>query len=152
MPMQPNPRADTSKLLLPNVRFCCPSLSTRRGWARPGRLRRDVPGERVQVEACALEIATEADVAAVHHIGDGGDHLFVRAGILRNRTHEIEERDVACHCRTLRLRAARKFDTRARHEARCRPLLTREPAWWGTVDMSAIMANPRHSRSPPRNC
>src|SRR4030095_16409919 len=34
-----------------------------------------------------------------------GDHLSVRARVLSDRVHEIEERDVRCHCRTLRRRA-----------------------------------------------
>src|SRR5262249_50094363 len=68
----------------------------------PGRLRRDVPAERVQVEACALQVATEAHATAVYHVDDGGDHLLVRPGVPRNRTHEIEQRDAACHRHTLR--------------------------------------------------
>jgi len=45
-------------------------------------------------KARILEGAAKAHVAAVHHVDDGRDHLVIRAGVLRTRAHEIEERDV----------------------------------------------------------
>src|SRR6185369_4938450 len=41
MPMQPRPRADTSRLLFPSLRFCILSPSTGRPRSCGGRLRRE---------------------------------------------------------------------------------------------------------------
>src|SRR2546427_5417131 len=57
-----------------------------------------------QVEARPLEGSAEPHAALVHHADDGGDHLGLRAGVLSDRIHEIEERDARCHRRTLRCR------------------------------------------------
>src|SRR5207253_3114007 len=54
----------------------------RSGWSEAGH-----------VEARPFEGSAEAHVALVHHVHDGGDHLGLRAGMLGNRIHEIEERD-----------------------------------------------------------
>src|SRR5881628_3512226 len=69
-------------------------------------------GEGGQIEPRPFERPTETHVAPVHHPDDGGDNLGLRARVLGDRIHEIEERDVPYHCRALRLGADRKFDAR----------------------------------------
>src|SRR5439155_25448204 len=83
----------------------------------PGRIDMAVPsggsgGEGGQIEPRPFERPTETHVAPVHHPDDGGDNLGLRARVLGDRIHEIEERDVPYHCRALRLGADRKFDAR----------------------------------------
>src|SRR2546425_309366 len=60
--------------------------------------------EGAQVEARPFEGSAEPHAALVHHADDGRDHLGLRAGVLGDRIHEIEERDVRCHRCTLRRR------------------------------------------------
>src|SRR2546425_3499821 len=72
--------------------------------------------EGAQVEARPFEGSAEPHAALVHHADDGGDHLGLRAGVLSDRIHEIEERDARCHRRTLRCRV-KQLQCQARDNA-----------------------------------
>src|SRR5881396_1494557 len=83
----------------------------------PGRIDMAFPLSRLrrdggEVEPGPFERPTEAYVALVHHPDDGGYHLGIRAGVLGDRIHEIEERDVASHLVCPPPGPGRKFDAR----------------------------------------
>src|SRR5438128_2213664 len=87
-------------VFLDRLAALCPAGSGSVSWKdRHGGSGRGSGGECGQIEPRPLERPTETHVAPVHHPDDGGDHLGLRARVLGDRIHEIEERDVPFHCR-----------------------------------------------------
>src|SRR5579859_928687 len=64
MPMQPNPRADTSRLLLPSLRFCI--VAPLLGQRSIALIRLDLRNRRASVRSAYAESGDNASAASQH--------------------------------------------------------------------------------------